>query len=201
MLKPLVSSLLFFLLARSSTAQFAAYPSCVQSILTDSFPAVCLSDSLAAQNTCLCKAANAAGNAFVQTIAQKCGCADLTQTIQLVNAYCAQVGIDTGPAFEVFVQDDTSCSTGGGAGATSTVGNNAATGTAVVVVPTSTQGSSGGDTNTQGSGSATVTVTAAVPGSTSTASPKSSDANRGLIIREIVGIGIGVITGGMLALW
>jgi hypothetical protein len=145
---------------------------------------------------------------MVPIIAQKCGCADLTQTIQLTNAYCAQVGIDTGPAFDVFVQDDTTCSTGGGStgsgigsSATSTVGNNAATGTSATVVPTSTQGSSSSDTSTQGSGGATVTVTAAAPGSTGTASPKSSDANRGLIIEEIVGIGVGVVMGGMLALW
>jgi hypothetical protein len=110
----LFPSLVFFLLARLSAAQFAAYPSCVQPLLYNAFPASCLSLSLAVQNTCLCKKADAFGPAFVTEIYQQCGCADLEETVQIAEAYCSQVGIDIGPAFSVFIQDDTTC--GGGTG-------------------------------------------------------------------------------------
>jgi hypothetical protein len=181
----LFTSLVFFLLARLSAAQFAAYPSCVQPLLYRSFPASCLSLSLAVQNTCLCKDANAFASASVTAIYQQCGCADLEVTVQLTEAYCSQVGIDIGPAFSVFIQDDTPCggSTGSGAGTaisvgTSTLGSGA-TGTGTSV-GTSTHGS--GDT------------------STGTGGAKGSDANKGLVIGQIVEIVVGV-TGGILALW
>jgi hypothetical protein len=149
----LFTSLVFFLLARLSAAQFAAYPSCVQPLLYSAFPASCLSLSLAVQNTCLCKDANAFASASVTAIYQQCGCADLKVTVQLTEAYCSQVGVDVGPAFSVFTRDNTPCggSTGSGAG-------------------------------------------------TATGGAKGSDANKGLVIGQIVEIVVGV-TGGILALW
>lgn len=175
----LFSSLTFFLLARLSTAQFAAYPSCVQPLLDKAFPASCLSLSLVAQNTCLCRDANAFGSAFVTVINQQCGCADLEVTVQLTEAYCSQVGVDVGPAFDVFVQDNTNCddSTGSGTNTDSSV-------------PTSTLGSS---ISTPSASSSSST-------GAGTGGSKSSDANKGLVFGQIVEIVV-MATGGILALW
>jgi hypothetical protein len=197
----LFTSLLFFLLARLSAAQFAAYPTCVQPLLYSSFPASCLSLSLALQNTCLCQHANAFASTFVTDINQQCGCTDLEETVQLTEVYCSQVGIDIGPAFSVFIQDDTACGGGTDSGGstsvsvgTSTLGSgDTSTGTGggpvTVTVGSTSTGTSGG----------TVTVTAGGT-STGTGGAKSSDANKGLVIGQIVEIVVGVI-GGILALW
>jgi hypothetical protein len=205
----LFTSLVFSLLACLSAAQFAVYPICVQPLLYSAFPASCLSVFLSAQNTCLCKAADAFGSDFVTGIYQKCGCADLQETVQLASAYCTQVGIDIGPAFGVFIQDDTPCdgSTGSGASTGIIVGTtttaSSATSTSISVGP-STQSSgdtatgTGGGSSTQSSGDPTTGTSGGA--STSTGSAKSSDANKGLIIGQIVEIVVGV-TGGILALW
>ncbi len=171
-------SLVFFLLTRLSAAQFDAYPSCVQPLLYAAFPASCLSLSLAAQNTCLCQDANAFGSAFVTGIYRQCGCADLNETVQLSDAYCTQVGIDIGPAFTVFIQDDTAC--GGSSGSSASTG----TGTA-----TSTSTATGGSTST-------VTADSTSTGAGGT---QKSGANSRLIVEQIVQIVVGV-TGGILAL-
>ena len=178
-------SLVFFLLARSSTAQFNAYPSCVQPLLYKAFPASCLSLTLAAQNTCLCKDVNAFGVDFVTTIYNQCGCADLDETTQLTEAYCSQVGVDVGPALGVFIQDNTNCEDSSSFGAS--------TGISVATV---TVGS--GSTTTAGSG-ATVTVTGGGP-SAGTGSAKSSDANKELALGQIVEI-IVAVAGGIFTLW
>ena len=202
------ASLVLFSLTRLSAAQFASFPVCVQPLLYRSFPAACLSYSLVAQNTCLCQNADAAGSAIVTAVFQACGCAALEQTSQLIAAYCAQVGIDTGPAFSVFIQDDTTCGAGTvsggsatGMGASTPTGGSSSTGTAVAVsTPTGgiTVTVAGGSTPTPTGGN-TVTVTA---GSTSTpaAGTKTSGANKRLVVGQIVNIFVGV-TGGILALW
>jgi len=204
----LFTLLVFSRLACLSAAQFAVYPTCVQPLLSSAFPASCLSLSLLVQNTCLCNAAASFGSDFVTGIYQKCGCADLQETVQLSSAYCSQVGIDLGPAFSVFVQNDTPCdgntASGPGTGViagTTTVGNGA-TSTSISVV-TSTQ-SSGDTTAGTGGGTSTSTgdTTTGTGGgaSTSTGGAKTSDANKGLIIGQIVEIIVG-ITGGILVLW
>lgn len=190
MLKPRASWFLFshFLLADICTAQisdlFSAFPECAQPLLTAAFPLDCFSTTLTAQNSCLCKAANAASNSIVSSIAQSCGCSTLTQTTQLINAYCLEVSINVGPAFEVAVQDDTNCGTGGSSnntatgavvGATSTVvSNTAGAGTLPGAKPTSTKGSTSSDTSTRASGGRTVTVTATQPTSTQAISSSSA---------------------------
>ena len=192
MLKLLVSSLAFFLFPCLSAAQFAAYPVCVQPILTQAFPAKCLSSSLVAQNTCLCQNANAFGSAFVTTINQQCGCAALQETVQLTDAYCTQVGVDVGPAFSVFVQDNTPC----GGSPSSSASPSTGTGTSTVigsstntesVVSTST--STGGSTS-ESSGSAS---------NTGTEPTKNSGANNRVVIEQVLNIVVGV-TGAILAL-
>ena len=204
----LIASLLFFSLIHLSTAQFNIYPVCVQPILSHSFPADCLSTSLAVQNTCLCNAADAAGSALVTAVFQACGCAALEQTSQLIASYCAQVGIDTGPAFNVFIQDDTTCgaSTVSAGSATGGSSNTASAVATVTVTPSSTTTAAGGNTVTVTAGSTTtaaggntVTVTA---GSTSTAvsGTKTSGANDRLVVGQIVEIVVG-ITGAILVLW
>ena len=169
-------SLVFFLLTRLSAAQFDAYPSCVQPLLYAAFPASCLSLSLAAQNTCLCQDANAFGSAFVTGIYRQCGCADLEETVQLSDAYCTQVGIDIGPAFTVFIQDDTTCGDNSRSGASTGTGTATSTATGV---STSTGTADGTSTGAGGT--------------------KNSGANNRLIVEQIVQIVVGV-TGGILAL-
>ncbi|MCJ1377326.1 hypothetical protein MMC17_000420 [Xylographa soralifera] len=133
-------------LTHLSVAQFNVYPVCVQPLLTGIFPANCLSLSLAAQNTCLCTDASTYGNALVKGLYQACGCTDLQTTLQLASAYCTQVGIDVGPAFGVFVQDDTPCSGGTGTGTSAAAGSSTSvaggnTGTATAVVTSTPTGS------------------------------------------------------------
>ena len=186
----LFASLVFFLLARLSAAQFAAYPSCVQPLLYGAFPASCVSLSLAAQNTCLCQDANAFGSALVTGIYQQCGCADLEETVQLAEAYCTQVGIDIGPAFSVFIQDNTKCGSTG-SGASTGTGSGTSTGTGGSTSTGTVEGTS------TGTGRSTSTGTG---GGTSTgAGTKNSGANKRLIVEQIVEIVVGV-TAGILAL-
>ena len=99
-----------------------------------------------AQNTCLCQDANAFGSALVTGIYPQCGCADLEETVQLAEAYCTQIGIDIGPAFSVFIQDNTKCGGSTGSGASTGTGSGTSTGT-------------GGSTST-GTGGGTSTVLA-----------------------------------------
>ena len=205
MLTLCASALVFAVLPFRLAAQFAAFPVCVQPLLNRNFPPSCLSLSLVDQNTCLCQDANAFGSALVKAVNQECGCADLQETAQLTEAYCNQVGVDVGPAFDVFIQDDTPCGGGSGGGGSSV---------------SATLGSGGGATRT-GSGGSTVTVsvggggtsTTAAGGGTSTGSAgsggntggsstsKSSGANeRRLAVAQIVGVVVIGVTGGMLAL-
>ncbi|MCJ1389700.1 hypothetical protein MMC18_002557, partial [Xylographa bjoerkii] len=135
----LLATLVILSLTRLSAAQFDVYPTCVQPLLDGIFPVNCLSLSLAAQNTCLCSDASTYANALVKGLYQACGCTDLQTTLQLATAYCAQVGIDVGPAFGVFVQDDTPCSSGTGTGTSAGSGGSTSmaagsTGTATAVV-------------------------------------------------------------------
>ena len=202
MLTLCVSALVFSILPYRLAAQFAEFPVCVQPLLNRNFPPSCLSLSLTVQNTCLCQNANAFGSALVKAVNQECGCTDLQETAQLTEAYCNQVGIDIGPAFDVFIQDDTPCG-GGSSGGPS--------------VSATSSGGSGGGATTTGSGGSTVTVsvgggdtstTAAGAASTGSASgsntagstTKSSGANKRLSIEQIVGIVVIGITEGMLAL-
>lgn len=191
-------SLVFFFLARLSAAQFAAYPTCVQPLLYRDFPASCLSLTLAAQNTCLCQDANAFGSALVTGINQQCGCADLEETVQLAEAYCTQVGVDIGPAFSVFIQDNTACGGGSGSGASTSTGS----GTSKTTGSSTSTTGTGSGTNT-GTGGSTTTGTASkgTGGDTSTGSggTKNSGAKNRVLIEQIFEIVIGV-TGGILAL-
>lgn len=170
------ASLVFFSLTRLSAAQFAAYPSCAQPLLYRAFPATCVSLSLAAQNTCLCQNANAFGSALVTGLYQQCGCADLEETVQLAEAYCTKVGIDIGPAFSVFINDNTKCGGNTGSAASTGSGNGTSTGTA--------GGPSAGNSGSTNTGAGGV---------------KTSGANKRLDIEQIVAIVVGV-TGGILAL-
>ncbi|MCJ1457572.1 hypothetical protein MMC28_007940 [Mycoblastus sanguinarius] len=220
MLTLFASALVFSLLPHPLAAQFAAYPVCVQPLLNQNFPASCLSLSLVAQNTCLCQDADAFGSTLVKAVNQECGCADLQETAQLAEAYCTQVGVDIGPAFGVFIQDNTPCggsssgssgvsatgSGGSGGGATST-----GSGGSTVTV------SAGGGGTSTGSGASTVTVGASGGGTSSIAgggastgsagggttagsTTKNSGANDRLAVEQIVGIVVIGVTGGMLAL-
>ena len=90
-------ALVFSILPYRLAAQFAAFPVCVQPLLNRNFPPSCLSLSLVDQNTCLCQDANAFGSTLVKAVNQECGCADLQETAQLTEAYCNQVGVDSGP--------------------------------------------------------------------------------------------------------
>ncbi|MCJ1436407.1 Ferredoxin-fold anticodon-binding domain-containing protein 1 [Xylographa pallens] len=142
----LLASLVILSLTRLSAAQFNGYPACVQPLLTRIFPANCLSLSLAAQNICLCTDASIYANALVKGLYQACGCADLQMTLQLSAAYCAQVDVDVGPTFSVFLQDDTPCSGGTGTGTSAGSGGStslaaSSTGTATAVVASTPTGS------------------------------------------------------------
>ncbi|MCJ1404271.1 hypothetical protein MMC11_007496 [Xylographa trunciseda] len=203
----LLASLVILSLTRLSAAQFNVYPSCVRPLLDGIFPANCLSLSLAIQNTCLCTDASTYANALVKGLYQACGCADLQTTLQLSTAYCAQVGIDVGPAFSVFVQDDTPCSSGTGTGTSAGSGGSTSlaggsTGTATAVVASTPTGSSptpvtvfvtsspaGSSTNTAvGGGTTTVVV-----------GPKNFAAHIRVPLVQVVEVVVGV-AGGILAL-
>jgi hypothetical protein len=179
-------SLVFFLLARLSAAQFSDYPTCVQPLLTKAFPARCLSQSLAAQNTCLCKGADAAASTVVRAIYQACGCAALEQTIQLSDAYCNQVDIDIGPAYSVYIEDDTPCGSSTGSGTSTGTGSGTSTETGTGS-GTSTNTGSGTNTNT-GSGT-----------NTGTGTVRTSGANKGLVNKQIFKIVV-LVAGGILSL-
>ena len=198
-------SLVFFFLARLSAAQFAAYPICVQPLLYRFFPASCLSLTLAAQNTCLCQDANASASSLVTGIYQQCGCADLQQTVQLTEAACSQVGIDVGPAFSVFTQDNTSCGGGGGGGSTgSSASAGTGSGTSTNAGGSTSTGTPSGTSTGIGGSTSTGTANGASSGtgghtSTGTGGTKNSGVNNRIIIEKIIEIVIGV-TGGILAL-
>ena len=175
---------LFF---RPSQAQFAAYPACVQPILNQNFPAECLSDSLAAQNTCLCQNANAFGSSLVTALNKQCGCTDLQTTVQLTTSYCNQVNIDIGPAFDVFIKDNTQCSSSASPSASPSSGSNSNSnsgGSTVIetVIAASPTRTSGG----------TITETVVASSGKSSAADKRNFAKRALEI-------VVCITGAILA--
>ena len=166
----LFASLVFLSLTRLSAAQFNSYPVCVQPLLYRSFPASCLSFSLVQQNTCLCQDAATFGSTFISGIAQACGCADLETTTQLTVAYCNQVGIDLGPAFDVFIQDDTTCDGGTGSGSTVTGGASTPAGgsTATVATNVATTPTGGSPGTSTGGGISTPTGGISTPAGGST---------------------------------
>ena len=202
MLTLYVSALVFSILPYQLAAQFAAFPVCVQPLLNRNFPPSCLSLSLTVQNTCLCQNANAFGSSLVKAVNQECGCPDLQETAQLTEAYCNQVGIDIGPAFDVFIQDNTPC--GGGSGGGPSVSATASGGSGGGATTTGSGGSTvtvsvgGGDTSTTAGG---VASTGSAGGSnTAGSTTSSSSANERFSIEQTVGIMVIGITGGMLAL-
>ena len=213
----LLASLVILSLARLSAAQFNIYPACVQPLLNGIFPANCLSLSLTAQNTCLCSDAATYASALVKGIYQACGCTDLQTTLQLASAYCTQVGIDVGPAFSVFVQDDTPCS--GGTGTGTSAGSGGSTSVAAGSTGTATAGVASAGTATAVVASAptsstptpvTVFVTSSPAGSstptaagggttTVVVAPKNFAANMQVPLVQVVEVVVGV-AGGLLAL-
>jgi len=210
----LLASLVLLSLTRLATAQFNVYPACVQPLLDGIFPANCLSLSLVAQNTCLCTDASTYANALVKGLYQACGCADLKTTLQLATAYCSQIGIDVGPAFGVFVQDDTPCSSGtstgtsaGTGGSTSVAGGSSSTAaggtgtTTVVVASTPTSSTPAPVTVFVTSSPAGSSTSTAVGGGTTTVvvAPKNFAANIRVPLVQVVEVFVGV-AGGILAL-
>ncbi|MCJ1294697.1 hypothetical protein MMC34_006255 [Xylographa carneopallida] len=204
----LLASLVILSFTRLAAAQFNVYPTCIRPLLDSIFPANCLSLSLAAQNTCLCSDASTYANALVKGLYQACGCADLQTTLQLTTSYCAQVGIDVGPAFNVYLQNDTPCSGGTGAGTSagssgSTTVVAGGTGTATAVVASTPIGTNPAPVTVFVTSTPPVSSTnTAVGGGTTTVvvAPKNFAANMRVPLVQVVEVVVGV-AGGMLALY